>query len=238
MTAILPLYQLLQELNKTSPNDGISQSKAIMKVIIYEDDDKLRHSLSLLIDGSEGFDVIGAFTNCAEVESHVHGLKPDVILMDIDMPGVDGMEGVNRVKSINVDIKILMHTVFDDNERLFNCLKLGADGYILKKTSPVELLAALRDIYSGGAPMSPGIAKKVIATFRKNEGVQNNYGLTPRQLEILQLLANGHTYKSISAECGITEDTVATHLRNIYEKLHVNCATEAVAKAIRERIVK
>ena len=208
-----------------------------MKIIIYEDDDKLRQSLSLLIDGTAGYTVVGAFPNCKNVEAEVAGLRPDILLMDIDMPEVGGIEGVKRIKSIYPDTKILMHTVFDDNDKLFACLQAGADGYLLKKTTPMRLLEALQDIYTGGAPMSPGIARRVLATFHRLQPAADQYGLTKREQEILVLLTEGYTYKAISAECYISMDTVSTHLRHIYQKLHVNCATEAVAKAIRERIV-
>ncbi len=208
-----------------------------MKIIIYEDDYKLRQSLSLLIDGTKGYSVIGDFPNCENIEKEVKTLQPDVILMDIDMPVVNGIEGVEKVKAHFPDIKILMHTVFDDNDKLFACLKAGADGYLLKKTPPVKLLEALQDIYTGGAPMSPGIARRVLSTFHQLNSAKNKYGLTKREKEILLLLTEGYTYKAISAECHISMDTVSTHLRNIYNKLHVNCGTEAVAKAIRERLV-
>ncbi|MCP3928606.1 MAG: response regulator transcription factor [Bacteroidetes bacterium] len=208
-----------------------------MKIIIYEDDYKLRKSLSLLIDGTGGYSVVGDFPNCQTVTEEVTALQPDIVLMDIDMPIVDGIQGVERIKTKLPDIKILMHTVFDDNDKLFSCLKAGADGYLLKKTSPAKLLEALQDIYTGGAPMSPGIARRVLLTFHQLKSATEKYRLTKREKEVLYLLTEGYTYKAIAAECHISMDTVSTHLRHIYEKLHVNCGTEAVAKAIRERLV-
>lgn len=208
-----------------------------MKIIIYEDDDKLRQSLSLLIDGTEGYSVVGGFPNCRNVEEEAAALQPDIVLMDIDMPEVNGIEGVERIKAKYPHIHVLMHTVFDDNEKLFACLKAGANGYLLKKTPPAKLLESLQDIYAGGAPMSPGIARRVLSTFHQLKHAAEKYGLTKREKEVLQLLTEGYTYKAISAECFISMDTVSTHLRHIYEKLHVNCGTEAVAKAIRERLV-
>ena len=208
-----------------------------MKILIYEDDDKLRQSLTLLIDGTEGYSVVGGFPNCRNVEAEVGALRPDIVLMDIDMPEVNGIEGVERIKVKFPDVKILMHTVFDDNDKLFACLKAGANGYLLKKTSPAKLLEALQDIHTGGAPMSPGIARRVLATFHEMKPATEKYGLTKREKEVLQLLTEGYTYKAISSECHISMDTVSTHLRHIYEKLHVNCGTEAVAKAIRERLL-
>lgn len=208
-----------------------------MKIIIYEDDDKLRKSMSLLIDGAQGYSVAGDFPNCKNVEEEVRSLAPDVILMDIDMPEVGGIEGVERAKTVRPEVKILMHTVFDDNDRLFACLKAGADGYLLKKTPPAKLLEALHDIYTGGAPMSPGIARRVLTTFHQIRPAVPKYGLTRREKQVLQLLTEGYTYKAIAGHLTISMDTVSTHLRHIYAKLHVNCATEAVAKAIRERLV-
>ncbi|MEL6866484.1 MAG: response regulator transcription factor [Bacteroidota bacterium] len=206
-----------------------------MKIIIYEDDDKLRQSLALLIEGTSDCTVVGAFPNCSRVEEEVSQLQPDIVLMDIDMPQVDGIEGVRRIKAKNTAVKVLMHTIFDDNKKLFACLQAGADGYLLKKASPIQLLEALKDIYTGGAPMSPGIARQVLTTFHKNP--TNNYALTKRELEILQLLTEGYTYKAIADRCSISMDTVSTHLRNIYKKLHVSGGPAAAAKAIREGLV-
>ena len=216
---------------------SVHNHNTIMKIIIYEDDEKLRQSLTILIDGTPGYSVVGSFPNCSNVKEEVGSLKPGIVLMDIDMPDVNGIEGVKKIKESYPEVKILMHTVFDDNDNLFTCLKAGADGYLLKKTAPVKLLDALQDIYSGGAPMSPGIASRVLATFRQIKPAAEKYGLTKREKEILQLLTDGYTYKAIAAECFISMDTVSTHLRHIYQKLHVNCATQAVAKAIREQIV-
>ncbi len=208
-----------------------------MKIIIYEDDDKLRQSLSLLIGGTDGYAVVGDFSNCKNVEAEMKALQPDIVLMDIDMPEVGGIEGVARIKAQYPHIQILMHTVFDDNDKLFACLSAGANGYLLKKTPPAKLLEALQDIHSGGAPMSPGIARRVLSSFHQMKLATEKYGLTKREKEVLQLLTEGYTYKAIAAEFHIAMDTVSSHLRHIYEKLHVNCGTEAVAKAIRERLV-
>jgi DNA-binding NarL/FixJ family response regulator len=208
-----------------------------MKIIIYEDDDKLRQSLKLLIDGTEGFSVVGDFPNCKNVDAEVSALQPDVALMDIDMPEVNGIEGVERIKAKYPKVEVLMHTVFDDSDKLFACLKAGASGYLLKKTPPAKLLDALQDVHTGGSPMSPGIARRVLTTFFEIKLAAEKYGLTKREKEILQLLTEGYTYKAISSECHISMDTVSTHLRHIYEKLHVNCGTEAVAKAIREHLL-
>ena len=165
-------------------------------------------------------------------------LKPDLVLMDIDMPEVNGIVGVERIKSLDPSILVLMHTVFDDNDNLFAALEAGADGYLLKKTKPAKLIEAIEDTYKGGGIMTPSVARRVIARFKAlNLKPNNPYGLSDREKQLLKLLTDGYSYKGIAAECFISMDTVSTHLRHIYTKLHVNCATAAVAKAIRERLV-
>lgn len=206
-----------------------------MKLLIYEDNIRLRQSLVLFLDGTPNYQVVGHFSNCKNVVQEVQSLQPDVILMDIDMPEVNGIEGVKRIKANNDIVKVLMHTVFDDNDKLFTCLKAGADGYILKKSTPLQLLQAIESIQAGGAPMSPAIARRVLQTFHSKG---TDYGLSHRETEILQLLANGYSQKAIAAECYISTNTVATHLRKIYQKLHTPTATQAVAKAIREGLVR
>jgi DNA-binding NarL/FixJ family response regulator len=209
-----------------------------MKIIIYEDHERLRHHLVMLLDGSYDMSVVGSFPNCKNVETEMTTLKPDLVLMDIDMPEVNGIEGVERIKRLNPAILVLMHTIFDDNDRLFAALEAGADGYLLKKTKPDKLIEAIEETYRGGAIMTPSIALRVIKKFKNlNLKPDNPYGLSSREAEILKLLTEGYSYKGIAAECFISMDTVSTHLRHIYNKLHVNCATAAVAKAIKERLV-
>ena len=209
-----------------------------MKIVIYEDHNSLRNHLTLLLDGTEGFSVVGAFPNCQNVETDMTTLEPDIVLMDIDMPEVNGIEGVDRIKRVNPAILVLMHTVFDDNDRLFAAIESGADGYLLKKTRPAKLIEAIEETYKGGSIMTPSIARRVMASFKAlNLKPDNPYGLSDREIQILKLLTEGYSYKGIAAECFISMETVSTHLRHIYTKLHVNCATAAVAKAIRERLV-
>jgi DNA-binding NarL/FixJ family response regulator len=209
-----------------------------MKIIIYEDHERLRHHLVMLLDGSYDMSVVGSFPNCKNVETEMTTLKPDIVLMDIDMPEVNGIEGVERIKRLNPAILVLMHTVFDDNDRLFAALEAGADGYLLKKTKPDKLIEAIEETYRGGAIMTPSIAMRVIKRFKSlNLKPDNPYGLSEREKQILKLLTEGYSYKGIAAECFISMDTVSTHLRHIYNKLHVNCATAAVAKAIKEQLV-
>jgi DNA-binding NarL/FixJ family response regulator len=207
----------------------------MINVSIYEDNQRLSDLLVLLLENTEGFRVVGLHTDCTKVETDLVKEKPDVIIMDIDMPNSNGIDGVLKVKTINQKVKVLMHTVFND-DRLFECLRYGADGYILKKDSSTLLVSAIRDLMNGGAPMSPEIASLVLKAFR--QPITKGYNLTEREKEILELLTHGNSYKMIAAACFISADTVRRHLQNIYLKLQVQSAPEAVAKALRERLVK
>jgi DNA-binding NarL/FixJ family response regulator len=208
-----------------------------MTISIFEDNEKLRELIELLIGSSNEFSVVGKYHNTHEIVKKVQVDKPDVIIMDIDMPEHNGIEGVREVKKHFPNIKIIMHTVFDDDDRLFTCLSYGADGYILKKDAPTSLFNAIKEVLAGGAPMSAGIATRVLQTFRIVEKPSNNYHLTEREKEILELLTKGFSYRMIGIECNISIETVRRHLKNIYQKLHVQCGTEAVAKAIHERLL-
>ena len=208
-----------------------------MTISIFEDNEKLRDLIELLIGSSNEFSVIGTYPNTYDIVNKVRADKPDVIIMDIDMPEHNGLEGVKEVKKYFPNIKIIMHTVFEDDDRLFTCLSLGADGYILKKDASTSLFNAIKEVLAGGAPMSAGIATRVLKTFRIIDKPSNNYHLTEREKEILELLTRGFSYRMIGIECGISIETVRRHLKNIYQKLHVQCGTEAVAKAIQERLL-
>ena len=209
-----------------------------IKLLIYEDNSRLRQSLELLLGEGSGFDVVGAFPDCDGAEKQIGDLNPDLVVMDIDMPGIGGIEGVKIIKSHFPEVKIVMHTVFDDDNRIFDCICAGADGYLLKNTSPVKLIQALQDVTEGGAPMSPFVAQKVFQHFRKESAIAESFHLTSREKEILELLVKGNSYKMIADKSSITIDTVRKHLQNIYHKLHVSCGTEAVAKALQHKIVK
>jgi DNA-binding NarL/FixJ family response regulator len=205
------------------------------KIVIFEDNDRLRESLAFLLK-MNNYDVVGDFNQCSEAETITRVYKPDVVLMDIDMPGETGIKGVSRVKEANPDTSVIMYTVFEDDEKLFQCLCAGANGYLLKKTPPAKLFDAIQEALEGGAPMSPSIAQKVLSTFRKKES-SNKYNLTPREIEVLQWLVKGYSIKLIAVEMNLAFDTIRSHLKNIYQKLHVNCGKEAIAKALGERIV-
>ena len=207
-------------------------------LVIYEDNTRLRQSLELLLSEETGFKVLAAFPDCMMAISQMESLKPELVIMDIDMPGKNGIEGVRLIKSSYPEIKVVMYTVFDDDNRIFDCICAGADGYLLKNTSPVKLLQALEELSEGGAPMSPFVAQKVFQYFRQNPSRQETFNLTEREKEILTLLVRGNSYKMIADKSSVCIDTVKKHLQNIYHKLHVNCGTEAVAKALQHKIVR
>jgi DNA-binding NarL/FixJ family response regulator len=214
-----------------------AQAKSIL-VSIYEDNDKLRELLVLLLSNTPGFRIARTYPDCLQVKSEIIIDKPDVVIMDIDMPKCDGIEGVRIIKEHDINIRVLMHTVFDDDERLFACLSNGADGYLLKKDSSEKLIPSIREVFEGGAPMSPGIARKVLHAFHgRTDTPKENYNITARETQILELLARGYSYRMIAYQYDISPETVKRHLKNIYQKLHVQCGPEAVAKAIREKII-
>ena len=192
----------------------------------------------MLINGSDGFEVLSSFKNCNNVVEEVQAFKPDVILMDIDMPGVNGLEGLKKIREVNGDVKILMLTVFDDNKNVFQAISNGANGYILKKTPPGKLLEYITEAQSGGAPMTASVATQVLNMFSSmNNEKGEDYNLSDREKQVLQLLVDGYSYKMIAGEMFIAIDTVRSHIKKIYEKLQVNSKSEAVAKAFKDRIV-
>jgi DNA-binding NarL/FixJ family response regulator len=206
------------------------------RIVIFEDNSRLRQSLKILLDGVDGYTVCGDYENCSRAIAVVDEHRPDVIIMDINMPGGDGIEGLRVIKEHRPQTYIIMHTVLEDEERLFECLCSGANGYILKNTSFVNLLEAIDNVLNGGAPLSPSIAKKILASFRQPPN-RMQYHLSERETEIVKYLVKGYSYKMIANACHISLDTVRGHIRNIYAKLHVNCGREAVAKALRDKIV-
>ncbi len=210
----------------------------MIKVLLYEDSPQLREGLTMLIDGSDGFTVLAAYKNCDHAADEVAAWQPDVILMDIDMPGTNGIEGLKHIRAVNSDVKILMLTVFDDNKNVFEAVKNGANGYILKKTPPAKLLEYIEEAASGGAPMTASIATQVLKMFSQMNNVQSeDYNLSDREKQVLQLLVDGYSYKMIASEMFISIDTVRSHIKKIYEKLHVNSKSEAVAKAFKDKLL-
>jgi DNA-binding NarL/FixJ family response regulator len=208
-------------------------------ILIYEDNDILRESLFSFLKLSENFEVLGAFPNCLQVEGQVQGYQPDVILMDIDMPEVNGIEAVKKIRAFDKKVQIIMLTIFDDNTHVFDALCAGANGYLLKKNISEKLVSAIQEVMQQGAPMSPAIARMIITNMQQpvNKPEINDYQLTPRETEILSLLAKGNSYKLIAAALQISMETVRTHLKKVYDKLHVHSQIEAVSKAINEKLV-
>ena len=204
----------------------------MIRVLVYEDNSQLRDGLAILLSGTAGFEFAGSFPDCSNIVDECEALTPDVILMDINMPRVDGLEGLKRIRKVNPGVKILMLTVFDDNQNVFEAIKSGANGYLLKKTPPAKLLEYIQDAQTGGAPMTSSIAAQVLKMFTGGHS-QVNFNLSERETTVLGLLVNGHSYKMIAADLFISIDTVRSHIKKIYEKLHVNSKSEAVAKALK-----
>jgi len=211
----------------------------MIKVALFEDNRSLREGLAAMINGTSGFECTGAFPNCNNLLKNISQAKPDVILMDIEMPGINGIEAVAMIKEEFPDMKILMETIFDDDEKIFNSICAGAEGYILKHTSPAEIMEAIKEIYEGGSPMTPSVANRVLKMVKTKPEIhtKETFDLSLREKEILTCLVNGMSYKMVADICFISVDTVNVHIKNIYRKLQVHSKSEAVAKAIRGRIV-
>ena len=206
-----------------------------LRIILFEDNDNLRESLVYLLRQTGEYEVAGDYNNCMDAANITRVYQPDVVLMDVGMSGDSGIKGVRRVKEARPDTAVIMFTGFEDDETLFQCLCAGANGYLLKKTSPSRLFDAIHEVMDGGAPMSPSIARKVLNSF--NHVQRNQYSLTARELEVLTMLTRGYSTKMIASELLMSFETARTHLKNIYSKLHVNCGKEAISKALKEHIV-
>jgi len=212
----------------------------LIKVAVFEDNKPRRDLLEMLLNSTEGIICCGAYPDGRDALKHIASNMPDVVLMDIDMPNINGIETLTAIRSQYPEIKVLMQTVFEQEDKIFDSILAGADGYILKKTPPSKLLEAVQEVMAGGAPMTPTVARQVLLLFnnRHQKIPKNNFDLTERELEILGLLVNGFSYKMIAEKCSVSYATVNTHISHIYEKLHVQSGTEAVAKAIQEKIVR
>ena len=209
-----------------------------IKVLLYDDSEVLRISIEALIVQQPGMDLVVAMPNAETIEADIRQFKPDVILMDIDMPVVNGVEAVKKIRRMDKQLPVIMLTVFDDNDNIFNAVCAGATGYILKRYASVEIPDAIRNVISGGAPMTGSVARKVLQMLPQAHTPGNETtNLSKREAEILRFLVNGYSYKMIASQLDITIDTVRFHIKKIYDKLHVHSATEAVSKAIRNKLV-
>jgi DNA-binding NarL/FixJ family response regulator len=202
-----------------------------IRVAIYEDNAGLREILASIIRDSQEFELAGEFGHCLDVVKNTRAFDPEVIIMDIDMPGMSGIEGVLKVKKEYPKVEVIMNTVFDDDDRIFNALKAGATGYLLKKSSLSNLLSSIKEVKNGGAPISSTIARKVLQLpFASGKESNDTYNLSEREIDILKHLSKGLSYKMVAIEMIISLDTVRTYVKRIYEKLHVHSVTEAVHK--------
>lgn len=213
-----------------------------IRVTLFEDNTLFREAMEAILKGTQGFTCGGAFPDCTRLAQHIERSRPDVVLMDIEMPGKNGIEATREIKSKFPHIKVLIQTVFQDTEKIFEALCAGASGYILKNDPPGKYLEAIAEVYSGGAPMSTTIAKKVLGFFSNHNVILvapkgEDYQLTEREKELLKWMAEGTDYKAIAGKAYISYDTVRTHVKNIYRKLHVTSRHEAVMKAIQEGLV-
>jgi DNA-binding NarL/FixJ family response regulator len=211
----------------------------MIKVLIFEDNPARRDGLSLLLNTMEDMQLVGAYEDCREVERLIAGSEPDVVLMDINMPHVDGIEGLRRIKRTFPEVKVIMLTVFEDEDKILEAISAGADGYLLKQKSPMKLMEGIEEVVNGGAPMTPTVARKVLKFFSTppKQVSAEEFGLTRRETEILSLLIQGHSYKMIAEKCFVTYATVNKHISNIYKKLQVNSVAAAISRAIKEGLI-
>jgi DNA-binding NarL/FixJ family response regulator len=207
----------------------------VIKVSIVEDDVRVRKSLAQLVELSEGLHLVSQFSTAEKALAGLPAAPPDVVVMDINLPGMDGVECVRRLKLILPQCQILMLTVYDQTESIFKALAAGASGYLLKQTAPSELLASIRDVHGGGSPMSSHIARKVVQSFQTPAGTPGGEALTLREREVLDYLTKGYMYKEIATLLHISFDTVHTHTRHIYEKLHIRSRTELITSHLRSK---
>jgi DNA-binding NarL/FixJ family response regulator len=218
--------------------DQSSCPQPVIKVAIVEDEREFRECLAILIKGTAGYHLTGSFRSMEETLQTIGHNLPDVVLVDIGLPGMSGIEGIRILKQRHPSLLLLVNTVYEDDHRIFDALCAGACGYLLKRTPPARLLEGLKEAVGGGAPMSPDVARRVIDLFRgMRPAEKTDYQLTPHEVRLLKLLVEGHNYKTAAAELGVTVHTISFHLQRVYEKLHVHSKSAAVAKALRGRLV-
>jgi DNA-binding NarL/FixJ family response regulator len=210
-----------------------------MNVAIIEDQRDLRESLALLVGGTPGFSCVGVYDSIEEALPTMKPGKADVALVDIALPGISGIDGIPLLRQRCPALAIVILTVFQDDDRIFRAICAGANGYMLKNTSPARLLESIQEVLRGGAPMSPEIARRVLDLFRKfRPPVQANHALTPHEQRILRMLVEGHNYKTAATELGVSVNTIAFHVQKIYDKLAVHSKSQAVAKALRDGLLR
>ena len=204
----------------------------MITISIVDDEAKLRQSIATFVNGSPGFKCVSSYSSAETALEHLAADKPNVVLMDINLGGMSGIECVEKLKAKSPEMQVMMLTVYEDTEKIFRALAAGANGYLLKRSSPTKLLQAIREVHGGGSPMTSSIARKVVASFQKSAGGsgEKHGQLSPREEAVLEGLAKGWTYKQLAGELDISIDTIRTYIRRIYEKLHVCSRTEAVAK--------
>jgi len=208
------------------------------RIAIFEDNNDLRDSLAMIIESVPAFELTGSFSNAQRLDMKMKESRPDVVLMDINMPGMTGIDAVIQIHEHYPDTKIVMQTVFEDDDKVFASLCAGASGYLLKKTPPARLIECLREAMNGGAPMSPEVASRVVSLFRTiRPPAKADYQLTPHEVRLLKLLVEGHSHKTAAAELRSSVNTIGFHMRNIYRKLQVHSKSEAVVKALRHGLV-
>jgi RNA polymerase sigma factor (sigma-70 family) len=207
------------------------------RIAIFDDNSDRRDSLGMLVGSMDGFELCGAFRDCNSVLKDVERSQPDIVLMDIDMPGVTGIEATRIIKHHAPKVHVIIQTVFEDQEAIFNAIRAGASGYLLKSSNAGKIIEAIHDVQAGGAPMTPSVAARVIRHFKEEFEPAVDFGLSDREKETLKLLVEGKSYKMIADEMSISYNTVNSHIKRIYEKLQVHSAGEAVSKAIQQRIL-
>lgn len=207
------------------------------RIIIFDDNEERLNSVAMLLNLAPDFECAGIFKNCNDLIEDIEATQPHLVIMDIDMPGLNGIEATKIIRKNFDSLPVIIQTIFEENDKIFDSLRAGANGYLLKKTTPEKFLESLRDALNGGAPMTGSIAAKVLRYFAEEYSVKKDYHLTDREKEILAFLVKGASYKMIAHECKIAYNTVNNHIRNIYDKLYVSSATEAVSLAIKERLV-
>lgn len=209
----------------------------MIRILLYEDNQDLREAMSYLLEDTTDLELVASFGQCVDVAKHLDLYRPDVILMDIEMPGMDGLQGTRIAKEKQPNIQVIILTVFEDEERLFGALRNGANGYFVKGEPPLQILDGIRIVHAGGSTISPKIARRVFDFFKQENPSEGDYDLSVREKEILGLLVDGNSYKEIASQLFISLETVRTHIRHIYEKMQVKSKSQAVVKALKSKFL-